>query len=240
LIQSQFCTDSTILCDFTTGVPRPYVPRKLQKDVFDSLHSLGHPNIRATQKLATTCYAWPDVYKHVHQWARFYIKSQKSKVYHHTVTPLSKFPTPDVQFDHVHIDIVGPLPVSQGSSYILVCIDHFTRWPGAQPIPDIAANTVAQAFVHVWISHFAVPSTVTTDRGQQFESVFWSSLMNLLGCKRIRTTSYHPIANGMIEYFHRQLKSILISYTVLCTYGPAGYSNYSKIRLSLYSIRTCV
>ena len=49
-------------------------------------------------------------------------------------------------------------------------------------------------------------------RGQQFESALWSSLMQLLGCKRIRTTSYHPIANGMIECFHRQLKSILKSY----------------------------
>ena len=71
---------------------------------------------------------------------------------------------------------------------------------------------MAQAFVHIWISHFRVLSTVTTDRGQQFESALWPSLMQLLGCKHIRTTSYHPIANGMIEHFHRQLKSILKSY----------------------------
>ena len=36
--------------------------------------------------------------------------------------------------------------------------------------------------------------------------------MQLLGCKRIRTTAYHPIANGIIEHFHRQLKSSLKSY----------------------------
>ena len=57
--------------------------------VFDSLHSLGHPIIRATHKLVTTCYVWPDVNKDVHQWARSCLKCQKSKVYHHTVTPLS-------------------------------------------------------------------------------------------------------------------------------------------------------
>ena len=36
--------------------------------------------------------------------------------------------------------------------------------------------------------------------------------MQLLGCKRMRATAYHPIANGIIEHFHRQLKSSLKSY----------------------------
>ena len=36
--------------------------------------------------------------------------------------------------------------------------------------------------------------------------------MQLLGCKRIHTTSYHPISNGIIERFHRQLKASLKSY----------------------------
>jgi len=33
--------------------------------------------------------------------------------------------------------------------------------------------------------------------------------MSLLGTRRIRTTAYHPIANGIIERFHRQLKAAL-------------------------------
>lgn len=33
--------------------------------------------------------------------------------------------------------------------------------------------------------------------------------MELLGTKRIRTTAYHPIANGIVEHFHRQLKASL-------------------------------
>ena len=155
---------------------------------------------------------WPDINKDVRQWARSCLECQKSKVHWHTVTPPSTFPTLDRTFDHVHINIVGPLPFSQGNNYILTCIDRFTRWPEAQPIPDMTAKTAAQAFVQIWISSFGVPSTVTTDRGQQFESTLWSSLMQLLGCRHIRMTSYHLIANGMIERFHRQLKSILKSY----------------------------
>ena len=51
-----------------------------------------------------------------------------------------------------------------------------------------------------------------TDRGRQYESALWNQLMQLLGCKRIRTTSYHPAANGLIERFHRQLKTTLKSH----------------------------
>ena len=47
------------------------------------------------------------------------------------------------------------------------------------------------------------------DRGRQFQSNLGSKLMKLLGTTHIHTTSYHPIANGIVERFHRQLKSAL-------------------------------
>ena len=74
---------------------------------------------------------------------------------------------------------------------------------------DIMAESVAQTFVGGWVARFGVPSTITTDRGRQFESQLWKFLTQMLGCKHLRTTAYHPIANGMIERFHRQLKASL-------------------------------
>ena len=111
----------------------------------------------------------------------------------------------------VHVDIVGPLPPSRGFTYLLTCVDRFTCWPEEIPIGNITAETVAEAFVSGWIAIFGTPSTITTDRGRQFESALWSQLTRLLGSKRIHTTSYHPIANGLVERFHRQLKASLKS-----------------------------
>ena len=51
------------------------------------------------------------------------------------------------------------------------------------------------------------PATITTDRGVQFESQLLNALTKLIGCRHIRTTAYHPAFNGMIERWHRSLKT---------------------------------
>eukprot|EP00795_Rhopilema_esculentum_P012966 gene12966-biopygen3121 len=96
--------------------------------------------------------------------------------------------------------------------YLLTIIDRFTRWPQVIPLSDITAESIACAFISNWIYSFGVPSTITTDRGAQFESSLFTQITSLLGIKRIRTTVYHPCANGMIERFHRQLKSSIKAY----------------------------
>lgn len=122
---------------------------------------------------------------------------------------MGSFQTPEVRFDKVHLDLVGPLAPSRGFVYLLTVIDRFTRWPEAIPLVDSTADTIARAFVAHWVSRFGVPSTITTDQGRQFESNLWRQLMGLLGSHRIRTTAYHPCSNGLVERFHRQLKGSL-------------------------------
>ncbi|BHF64834.1 hypothetical protein SprV_0200784100 [Sparganum proliferum] len=96
---------------------------------------------------------------------------------------------------HVYLDIVGPLPLYNGCSYPFTCVDRFTRWPEAIPLPAIAARTMAKAFLSRWVAIFGAPSTITTDRGAQFESNHFQTLLSFLGCARIWTTTYHPAAN---------------------------------------------
>lgn len=86
-----------------------------------------------------------------------------------------------------------------------------TQWPEAIPIADMTANTVANALISSWISRFGVPLRVSTDQGRQFESTLFHELNHTLGTQHMRTSPYHPQANGLIERFHRTLKSALMS-----------------------------
>ncbi|XP_018407144.1 PREDICTED: protein NYNRIN-like [Cyphomyrmex costatus] len=112
------------------------------------------------------------------------------------------------RFEHVHLDIVI-MPVSEGRRYCLTCVDRFTRWPEAFPMENQEAETVARTFYEGWICRFGEPVRITTDQGRQFKSCLFCRLSELSGMRHLRTTAYHPQANGMVERLHRQLKAAI-------------------------------
>ncbi|XP_076030417.1 uncharacterized protein LOC143018717 [Oratosquilla oratoria] len=88
-------------------------------------------------------FIWNGIAKDVRHWTRTCVKCQASKVTRHTTSPPGTFHPVSTRLEHVHIDIVGPLPLSDGFSYILTCLDRFTLWPEATVLTDISTDTVA-------------------------------------------------------------------------------------------------
>ena len=197
-----------IWCDVSTGHNRSYLTAKFRRKVFSSLHCLGHPSHRATKPLINTRFVWHGMNIDIARWCRK--GCQTAKVSRHNTPVFGKFTEPTERFDHVHIEIVGPIPYANGFRYLLTCVDRFTRWPEAIPIVDIRAETVADAFFSGWIARYGTPATITTDRGAQFESKLWDNLCNQFGIMRNRTQS-----NGMVERFNRQLKAAIMAHESL-------------------------
>ena len=60
----------TLLCDTSTGKNRPVVPISLRRRVFDSVHQLAHPGVRATHRLMRERFVWHGMACDVGEWVR--------------------------------------------------------------------------------------------------------------------------------------------------------------------------
>jgi len=206
----------SIFCETTHANPRPFVPESMRKDVFVHFHSLSHPGIKGSTKLIGSRYFWPSLKVDIKAWVSQCLSCQSSKVTQHTKRPLGELPCPTQRFLTVHLDIVGPLNSSEadasGCRYLLTMIDSFSRWVEVFPMSDIAAHSVCRGFLFSWVARFGPPLFIVTDKGTQFCSELLCNLTNALGINQIRTTSYNPKANGLIERFHRSLKAALMAH----------------------------
>ena len=212
-----------------------YIPVTMRRRIFDEIHSLGHYGGKASVKLLSSRYVWPKMRRDILKWVSECISCKKGKITTHNKAAVHKFPTSTGKFHEVHIDLVGPLPPNQGFKYLLTMVDRYTRWCEAIPLEDMTTERVMDAFVFHWISRYGVPKCLVTDRGSQFESHLWSSVMKRFGIHRHRTTAYHPASNGLVERFHRTLKESLRSHS-----DDLGQEWIDKLPHVLLAIRNAI
>jgi transposase InsO family protein len=75
-------------------------------------------------------------------------------------------PVPQQQFSHIHVHIVGPLPVSrEGFRYLFTIIDRSSRMLEVVPLTNIQTETCKDALISQWVACFGVPANLTSDQG---------------------------------------------------------------------------
>ena len=104
----------------------------------------------------------------------------------------------------------------------MTMVDYATRYPEAQPLKDIHAETVAEALVNMF-ARVGIPKEILSDQGSQFLSAVMKEVCRLLSVKQMVTTPYHPMCNGLVEKFNGTLKNMLRR---MCSEKPKDWDRY--------------
>ena len=87
------------------------------------------------------------------------------------------------------MDILGPLTKAQdGSKYILLLVDSFTRWPEVFPLKSQEATEIATILYREIFTHYGAPHTLISDRGTNFMSKLISAMSDMFNITRHHTS----------------------------------------------------
>jgi transposase InsO family protein len=115
-------------------------------------------------------------------------------------------------FHRVAMDTVGPLPATKsGNRYLLVAIDHYSKWCEAKAVGDHGAKTAASFLEDDIIYRYNVPKFILTDNGGEWAAEF-DIMCRDYGIQHQHIAPQWPQCNGMVE---RLIKTIKHGITVL-------------------------
>ena len=96
-----------------------------------------------------------------------------------------------------------------GYRYILTVVDLATRYPVAVPLKRVDVQTTCTELVEIFAASYGVPEEIVHDNGGNFTAQLMKEVLGVMGIQQIRTSPYHPEANGAIERMHGTLKKAL-------------------------------
>ena len=95
------------------------------------------------------------------------------------------------------MDLITPLPVSNGYDAVLVVMDRFTKMMKVIPTKStVTAKQLATQFIDRVLCEHGIPATIISDRDSKFMSAFWQHLFEALQTKLCPSTAFHPESDG--------------------------------------------
>ena len=191
------------------------IPDNLRAVILKEYHdNLGHRGKVNTFYNIRNNYYWQNMFKDVHDYVQSCVTCMKHK---HTQknnrAPLTPIQSPNAPFQHYFFDILGPFKTTKkGYTYVLTCIDAFSKLVELIPLRNITAHTVAEAIFERIICNYGCFQTISTDRGTQFSNSLLKHLNELIKSKHIFATTAHHAAIGQVERMNQSVERILAKY----------------------------
>lgn len=186
------------------------LPKKFHELVYKELHEdMGHLGVERVLTLVRDCSYWPHMQRdREHQITQVCSCLKYKRPNRPTRARLTNITT-TYPFELVSIDFLHLEKCKGGFEYILVVMDHFTRFAQAYVCKDQSAKTAADKIYGDFMLKFGFCTRLHHDMGKEFENKLFAKLGEYSGVKGSTTIPYHPMGNGQVERFNRTLLAML-------------------------------
>ena len=107
------------------------------------------------------------------------------------------------------VDFAGPMGLTKaGNRYVLVCIEHFTKWVEFIPLPSKSSSDAARGLLECVLSRYGAPGEILTDQGREFQGEFATLIAKHEITHRLASRE-HPQSDGLAERMVQTMKRAL-------------------------------
>jgi hypothetical protein len=162
-----------------TGVDKIVLEPHLLANLIRATHlDTGHFGIKKTYSLLEPVYIWAGMYEQVRCEVRACGACDRVKASFEVQDTVLK-PLPMMGLFYMWgVDLCQMAHTSKdGNKYVVVMIEHFTKWLELVPIPKKSSFYTAAALKRV-LMRFGAPAEVPTDQGKEFQGEFADLLPN--------------------------------------------------------------
>ncbi|KAF9760650.1 Retrovirus-related Pol polyprotein from transposon 17.6 [Nosema granulosis] len=97
------------------------------------------------------------------------------------------------------VDLIGRIKDGGYNKFIIVAIDHYTKWVEAKVLKDKSASTVKQAILELIITKHGIPERILSDCGLEFTNREAQELAKKYSFKWDFASPYHHQTVGAVE-----------------------------------------
>lgn len=214
-----------VLAIRTPSGPRIVLPASLAEQVILGYHegpTHGHFGVSRTSQKVLEKFHCPKMKDEVSKVLQGCLPCQQRKARAVKHVQLASRPSRR-PWATVAADFCGPYSSTGPLRFVLVIVDHFTKWVELIPTRTQEAQEVAQAFYERIICRHGCPCRFLTDNGSCFRAGLVENLCSLFQIRKIYSSAYYPQGDGVAERFMQAMNN---SLAILSRHHPSDWPKY--------------